>query len=229
MSGLVLLLLTAGTWLWFLPGASVRLPAAPSTRRSPTALDMAAMAAGLAAALLVGGVSGVLVGIAIGVVSRMVLSRLPSEEKTDGEDVARRAPDAVDCLAACLAAGSPLWPAMVVVGEAFGEPLQTVLGGCARRHAMGSPPDQVFGPLIAEPSLSRVGRILMRSSESGSSLTHALLAAGSRMRSQRAAELDRRARAVGVKAVGPLGLCFLPAFMLLAVVPIVGSMVLEML
>jgi hypothetical protein len=44
------------------------------------------------------------------------------------------------------------------------------------------------------------------------------------MRQERAGELELRARAVGVKAVAPLGVCFLPAFVLLAVVPIVGSM-----
>jgi hypothetical protein len=33
--------------------------------------------------------------------------------------------------------------------------------------------------------------------------------------------LQKRARTVGVRAAGPLGLCFLPAFMLVGIVPTV--------
>ncbi len=38
-------------------------------------------------------------------------------------------------------------------------------------------------------------------------------------------EMEGRARAVGVKAAGPLGLCLLPAFVLVGVVPLVAGTV----
>jgi len=61
--------------------------------------------------------------------------------------------------------------------------------------------------------------------ESGAPLSDVLagLAEDARARALLAARL--RARAVGVRAVLPLGLCFLPAFVLLGVVPLVAGMV----
>ncbi|EGD45368.1 type II secretion system protein [Nocardioidaceae bacterium Broad-1] len=38
------------------------------------------------------------------------------------------------------------------------------------------------------------------------------------------AEVEDRARSVGVKAAVPLGICLLPAFLLLGVVPVVGGL-----
>jgi hypothetical protein len=49
----------------------------------------------------------------------------------------------------------------------------------------------------------------------------ALLAGDLRRRRRAAAE--QRARSVGVRAAAPLGLCFLPAFVLIGVVPSVVS------
>ena len=40
----------------------------------------------------------------------------------------------------------------------------------------------------------------------------------------RAAEVEERARAVGVKAALPLGLCLLPAFVLIGIVPLVAAL-----
>ena len=67
--------------------------------------------------------------------------------------------------------------------------------------------------------------MLLRSVESGASLSSALTACAEQMRQVRGSELENRARAVGVKAVAPLAGCFLPAFIVLAVVPIVASLV----
>jgi pilus assembly protein TadC len=111
------------------------------------------------------------------------------------------------------------------VADAFGEPIAGVLGRCAGRHAMGATHADTFAELLEDAVLAPVGRVLLRSVESGGALTRSLVACAEQMRYERAGELERRARAVGVKAVAPLGLCFLPAFVLLAVVPIIGSMV----
>jgi len=90
---------------------------------------------------------------------------------------------------------------------------------------MGATHADTFAELLEDAVLAPVGRVLLRSVESGGALTRSLVACAEQMRYERAGELERRARAVGVKAVAPLGLCFLPAFVLLAVVPIIGSMV----
>lgn len=187
--------------------------------------DMAAVVAGIGVALFVGGIVGLGLGILIGLGARIGLRRLSTVDPKVAEDLARQAPDAVDCLASCLSAGAPLWSAMGVVADAFGDPIRGVLQRCAGRHAMGSSYSDTFAEIITDPVLAPVGRVLLRSVDSGGALTRSLVSCADQMRQERAGELERRARAVGVRAVIPLGLCFLPAFVLLAVVPIVGSMV----
>lgn len=219
-----LLGLLVGAWLWLPPAGIRRLPQIPLRSRRWAGQDLAAAVAGLAVALLVEGILGVALGLIVGIAARFGLSRIGEGDRGRGQALARMAPDAVDCLAACLAAGAPLWSAMSVVAQAYPQPMREVLDTCIRRHDMGSTPEQTFAGLLGEPALAPVGRVLVRSAESGSALVTSLMACSARLRQDWAAQVDRKARAVGVKAVGPLGLCFLPAFVLLAVVPIVGSM-----
>ena len=44
------------------------------------------------------------------------------------------------------------------------------------------------------------------------------------IQSERRAAVEARAKAVGVRTVIPLGLCFLPAFLLLGIVPVVAGL-----
>jgi Flp pilus assembly protein TadB len=222
-------LVAAGTWL-LMPGSSRRrVPVTAGPARGLPVMDLAAVAVALGVAVVVGGVLGIALGLATGVVAHVGLPRLSTEDrKAAREAVLRQAPDALDCLAACLAAGAPLWSAMRVVGQAFGDPIAGVLTRAVERHDLGSPPVETFAEMLGDSPLARVGRILVRSSESGGALADSLIAAAERLREQRGAELEVKARAVGVKVVGPLTVCFLPAFVLLAVVPVVGSMAMEL-
>ncbi|MEZ5184320.1 MAG: type II secretion system F family protein [Candidatus Nanopelagicales bacterium] len=226
MNGLSVVLVCAGAWL-LVPGRSRgRLASARRGRGSAVAApDLAAVLGGIGAALLIGGLVGLGVGVVVALGARVGLRRLSTVDPEVAEDLARQAPDAVDCLASCLAAGAPLWSGIAVVADAFGDPIAGVFRRCAARQAMGSTYGDTFAELIGDPVLAPVGRVLLRSVDSGGALTRSLVSCADQMRQERAAELERRARAVGVKAVAPLGLCFLPAFVLLAVVPIVGSMV----
>lgn len=225
MSVLPLLLLAVGAWLWLPVSSTARLGVPTPSRRSLRGADVAAVSAGLGVAVLMGGLWGAVLGVLVGVGARIGLGMVPADGSDDDVELARQMPDAVDCLAACLAAGAPLWSSITGVAEAFGDPLQQVLGRCVQRRDMGSGAEQTFEPLTQHPALAPVGRVLVRSSESGSALGAALLSCADQLRDERAAVLDRKARAVGVKSVGPLGVCFLPSFVILAVVPIVGSMI----
>lgn len=223
---LPLTLLGLGIWLAVPSDSRPRVPS--DVPKAPSRLhvqDGAALLAGLGTAVVLGGLFGVLVGIAVGGGAHWLFRRLAADDSARREALARQAPDAVDCLASCLFAGAPLWTAIAVVADAFGEPIAGVLGRCAGRHAMGAAHADTFAELLEDPVLAPVGRVLLRSVESGGALTRSLVACAEQMRYERAGELERRARSVGVKAVAPLGLCFLPAFVLLAVVPIIGSMV----
>ncbi len=223
-----LLLLAAGVWLSVPPSSRHRL-ALRGPQRPSRLPELAALVLGLAAALVIGGPMGIALGVVLGAAARAALHRI-SPNDTEGRDaLARQAPDAVDCLASCLGAGAPLWSAMRVVAAAFGEPLSGLWNRAADRHALGSDPTQTFAEWLADPLLAPVGRLLVRSAESGGALATSLVGCAQQMRQDRAQELELRAQAVGVKAVAPLGGCFLPAFILLAVVPIVGSLVMRLL
>jgi Flp pilus assembly protein TadB len=225
----LVVLLAAGVWLLMPAGSRRRLPLPTRSRHLPIN-DLAGVSVGLGVALLVGGLVGVAVGLAVGVAARVVVGRLSTEDDAERvEALFRQAPDAVDCLASCLAAGAPLWTALRVVAQAFGDPVAGVFTRAVERHELGSPAPETFAEFLTDPHLGAVGRVLVRSSESGGALAESLVACSQRLRSDRASYLELKARAVGVKAVGPLTVCFLPAFLLLAVVPIVGSMVMVLL
>ena len=59
--------------------------------------------------------------------------------------------------------------------------------------------------------------------ESGSSVSEAMTRLADDLRRSARADVESRARAVGVKAAIPLGVCLLPAFVLVGVVPLVAG------
>lgn len=230
MTGLGVLLVGLGVGLAWSGSARRRLPVAQTAvARQSRGPQLAAVVAAVGIGVLVGGLWGVLLGCAVGVGAWHILRRFRGDQGPDRDALSRQAPDAVDCLASCLAAGAPLWSAMRVVAAAFGQPLSGMWERAADKHSLGAPPEETFSEWLADPLFASVGRVLIRSSESGGSLGASLLASAEHMRLERAEVLELRARAVGVKAVAPLGACFLPAFILLAVVPIVGSLTLVLL
>ena len=79
-------------------------------------------------------------------------------------------------------------------------------GGPARRPIAGS---------------ERLAALAVRSSHSGAALAANLTRLADDLRGARAAALDAAARRAGVLVVLPLGLCFLPAFVLAGLVPVV--------
>ena len=64
----------------------------------------------------------------------------------------------------------------------------------------------------------------MRSAQSGAPLSTVLARIAQDMRRDRHAAVEVAARSAGVRAVAPLAACFLPAFLLVGVVPVVASL-----
>jgi pilus assembly protein TadC len=92
------------------------------------------------------------------------------------------------------------------------------------RLALGVDPVEEWGRLRADPTLASLARTMLRSLESGAPLASGLqrLAIDRRRELRTAGQV--KARRVGVSTAAPLGLCFLPAFMLIGVVPtVVGT------
>ena len=74
------------------------------------------------------------------------------------------------------------------------------------------------------PKLDQLVRIMTRSEVVGAPIAESLALELSLNRSFLANETLQRVRSLSVKCVMPLGLCFLPAFFLLTIVPIVASL-----
>jgi pilus assembly protein TadC len=150
-----------------------------------------------------------------------LLGRLDGNE-SDAAELAAALPLALELLAACLGGGAA--PALAVAAVAAASP-----GACGRRLSqvgsalgLGSPPDEAWAALgTGRDGAGAAARALARAAEGGAPVAESVKRVAADARRRQAAEARRRAARVGVLAVLPLGACFLPAFVLLGVVPAV--------
>ncbi|MFY9915954.1 MAG: type II secretion system F family protein [Nocardioidaceae bacterium] len=172
------------------------------------------------------GVLGALAGVVAGLVVSRWLGRLelPSAAR-DRVRVERDLPLAVDLLAACADVGLPVQASVAPVGRAVGGPVGARLLDVSARLELGADPVLVWSRLGDDPAFAGFGHAMLRAHRSGAPVVDVL----SRLSADRRRDLRTRsqatARAVGVKVAAPLAVCFLPAFMLIGVVPtIVGGL-----
>jgi pilus assembly protein TadC len=97
------------------------------------------------------------------------------------------------------------------------------LASVSAQVRLGADPGDAWLRLARDPVLAPLARTAARASNSGAALapTLARLARDQRRTARTAAEA--RAQAAGVRAVAPLGLCFLPAFVVLGIVPAIAG------
>ena len=88
----------------------------------------------------------------------------------------------------------------------------------------GWTPTQVWADLATDPALGPLGRALARAHRTGAPVVPAVERLADELTRSARAEVEDRARAVGVKAAVPLGLCLLPAFVLIGIVPVVAGL-----
>ncbi|WP_377270110.1 type II secretion system F family protein [Peterkaempfera sp. SMS 1(5)a] len=189
---------------------------------------MAPCAGGAGAALLIGGLPGSVVGLLLGVALHQGMARMPLAEAQPTR-VDRRLVDQLpltaELLAACMAASGPPSDAADAVARAVGSPMRERLAGVAAELRMGADPADCWERLADGcPALAPLGRCLARASTSGAppSATLARLAEEQRAAAARAA--TARTGKAGVLATAPLGGCFLPAFVLIGIVPVVTGL-----
>lgn len=186
---------------------------------------LACAGAGIAAVFVVGGPMGFALGLALTVVGPIVLGRMePKSKRVRRQELESLAPVVADLLASCLASGASSTAATIAVAEALPEPVAGILSSCVAQMRLGASPEQVWASLQSEPALSPIARAVLRSADSGAPLADVLVRVADDLRSQRRSRLEALAQSVGVKAVAPLAVCFLPAFMLLGIVPLVASL-----
>ncbi|MDY0813802.1 type II secretion system F family protein [Kitasatospora purpeofusca] len=185
-----------------------------------------ALGAGLGAAVFLGGTAGLVAGglLAAGLHRWLPRARSPAERRAelDQARLLRQLPLTAELLAACLGSAASPAAAVAAVGGSVGAPMGPRLLSTAAELALGAPPELCWHRLGEEhPPLAPLARCLVRTSLSGAPAATALagLASGQRAEAVRAAHA--RVRRAGVLATAPLGLCFLPAFVLIGVVPVV--------
>lgn len=133
------------------------------------------------------------------------------------------APQALDLMASCLDAGMPVRKACLAVGDAFEGPLGEDLREVTTLVSLGASDARAWTRLHDHRQLGGAADDLARSVESGTMLVAGLRKHALDARHERKAGLQKRARAVGVRTVLPLMVCFIPSFLLLGVVPTVVS------
>lgn len=172
--------------------------------------------------VFVGGLIGAVAGLAVAVVAWKVLGRAESPAaRRRREELERDLPPAVQLLGACLTAGAATSAAFETVALALPGAVADELQIVRHRLALGVDPGSVWQQLAQHPQLRPLGRSLARAQQSGASVRTAVEALAVELAAQSRTRTDALARTVEVRAAAPLGVCFLPAFVLLGVVPMV--------
>lgn len=181
--------------------------------------------AGLGAWLFLGGAPGLVAGPVVTVVVWVVVGRGESPAvRRDRDAVRRELPHVVTLLAAALRAGVAPAEAARLVCRALPGPATARLDRSVARLELGADPAEVWSQLALEPGLAPLGRALSRSHATGASVVTAVERLSDQLAREARGDVEDRARAVGVKAAVPLGLCLLPAFLLIGIVPLVAGL-----
>ncbi|KQW47185.1 type II secretion system protein [Nocardioides sp. Root1257] len=181
--------------------------------------------AGVAATVFVAGPVGVAAGVAAAVGTWVVIGRAePASARAARRAVARDLPHVVALFAAALRAGAAPGEAIDQVCRALPGPAADRLAGVAARLSLGLDPAQVWSSLTDDPALAGLGRTLARAHATGAPVVPAVERLADELARTGRADSEERARAVGVQAAVPLGLCLLPAFVLIGIVPLVVAL-----
>jgi pilus assembly protein TadC len=173
---------------------------------------------------LVGGLGGLVVGLITGVgVSRWRVrqERDRLAEEYDPAVAARQLPLAADLLAACIAAGASPVAAAQAVGEALEGPLGERLARGAAEVRLGGEPADAWRRLVALPGAGALAQLLERAGDSGTPAAAPVGRLATEARAEWGRTATARARRAGVMVTAPVGLCFLPAFIAVGVLPVV--------
>jgi Flp pilus assembly protein TadB len=225
----MVVLAAAAAWL-AMPGGAVRVPSAHvpanSRRGERTRPAIWALSAGIGAWAFVGGIPGVAAGGVAAVAVWVVLCRAePPGVRRRRLRVRAELPHVVGLLASGVRSGLPPAEALRLVCTALPGPAADALSGLPGRIEMGVDPIEVWRSLEADAALAPLGRSLARSVRTGEPVAEALERLGEELAARARAEVEDAARRVGVQAAVPLGVCLLPAFLLLGVVPVVAGLV----
>ena len=209
--------------------AAGRRPVALAVRASRLPVPVLACGlAGAAVALLVAPPVGLALGAALAVLGPRALGRLePRSVRDERERMLADLPLLLDLLSSCLTGGAALPEAARAVGAAVPGPAGHRLQSVAAMLAVGAPPQEAWAALSGgapDDPLAPAARALARAADGGAPVAAAVARMAVEARADARSSAEQAARRVGVLVVAPLGLCFLPAFVLLGVVPVIAGL-----
>ena len=131
-----------------------------------------------------------------------------------------------DVLSACLCAGMSTPAAAAAAAALAPAELAERLTRAAQLLALGADPGKAWGQAesAADPHGGTLARMARRSAESGAALAQGAAELADQVRNDAGAAAEAAAGRAAVLIAGPLGLCFLPAFVCLGVVPVVAGL-----
>jgi pilus assembly protein TadC len=136
----------------------------------------------------------------------------------------------LDVLAVCLQAGMAVSAAAAAAAPSAPATLGRILRRAADLLALGAdpavawsiPPD--LSIKSADPQIDALLRLARRSAASGAALAGGVAELADQCRHDAAHAATAAAERAGVLIAGPLGVCFLPAFVCLGIVPVVAGL-----
>lgn len=220
------------TLAWCLLATAVVLVPGPATRVGrrravtsrgprPGRAVLWAAAIGLIATGCVAAAGPVIGGPAALVIAPLAVVALRRSRERPSHGVDRALPLYLDLAAAALRAGRPPAEALVVALPAATPPTAAMLARVAGLLRLGAEPEQAWSAVPRDGPLGPVRATAVRSAASGLRVAAGFERLATDVRAELAAAAAARAHRAGVVSMAPLGLCVLPSFVCLGVIPVV--------
>jgi pilus assembly protein TadC len=131
-----------------------------------------------------------------------------------------------DVLAACLRSGMPVSTAASATASSAPAALARVLNRAADLLALGAEPATAWTNPAgrADDHADALLRLARRSASSGAALAHGIAELAEQSRREAVDAATAAAERASVLIAGPLGLCYLPAFVCLGIIPVVAGL-----
>ncbi len=152
---------------------------------------------------------------------RHVPARAPQERRPDPLAIAA----SFDVFAVCLTAGMPVASAAAATAPASPPQLAALLARAADLLALGADPPTAWSSTgTLDRHFESLLRLARRSAASGATLADGIAELAVSVRQEAADSARAAAERASVLIAGPLGLCYLPAFVCLGIVPVVAGL-----
>ncbi len=177
--------------------------------------------------------AAVVVAAGPAVIRRRLAAAAPAPAATAGPQPGDpfAAASALDVLAVCLSAGMSVPAAAAATAPWAPPPTGELLRRAADLLTLGADPERawslpdVHGGRPDDDTCAALLRLARRSADSGSALARGSAELAEKSRHDVVHAATAAAERAGVLIAGPLGLCFLPAFVCLGIVPVVAGLI----